>query len=90
LDAELHKIRKQGYALDLEENTDKGACLAFPIIDQRGYIVAAISVSTTPKRLKEEFDTILNCVKKNAEEISYHIGYSGPYPAINIKPLDMD
>jgi DNA-binding IclR family transcriptional regulator len=90
LDLELRKIRKQGYAVDFGENDVDVNCLAFPILDQKGHVVAAISISTTKKRFKEEFDHILSCVRKNAGDVSYRMGYYGPYPAINIWPRNQD
>jgi DNA-binding IclR family transcriptional regulator len=84
LDAEVRKIRQQGYAVDDRENSD-GCCLAFPIIDRESRVVAAISVSTDYDRFNREFDAILKCVRINTEEVSRRMGYNGPYPAI--KPL---
>ena len=84
LNNEIQKIRQQGYAIDNQE-CGEGCCLAFPILDQKGNIVAAISATTTTENFKKEFDTILKCIWKNAEEVSYRIGYYGPYPVINIR-----
>jgi DNA-binding IclR family transcriptional regulator len=86
LDKELKKIRKQGYAIDNEENNLGHCCLAFPILDQKGSVVAAISTSTTLERFRNEFQHIHDCIKKNAEEATYHMGYFGKYPAITIQP----
>jgi DNA-binding IclR family transcriptional regulator len=73
-DRELKKIRKQGFAIDDQETNESGCCLAFPILDQKGAVVAAISASTTTKRFAEEYQRIHDCVKKNAEEATYHMG----------------
>jgi IclR family acetate operon transcriptional repressor len=87
LDAELQKIRKQGYSVDDQENGEGSCCLSFPIVDQRGMVAAAISATTTRERFTAEFPQILQCVKKNAEEATYHMGYYGKYPVINVRPL---
>jgi DNA-binding IclR family transcriptional regulator len=87
LDAEIQKIRNQGYAVDKQEASEGNGCLAFPILDQKGYTVAAISATTSIERFKNEFEHIFNCVKKNAEEATYRMGYYGKYPVINLRPL---
>jgi DNA-binding IclR family transcriptional regulator len=38
-------IRRQGYALDLEENELGISCISAPIFDHSGKVVAAFSVS---------------------------------------------
>ncbi|GHV71983.1 IclR family transcriptional regulator [Spirochaetia bacterium] len=87
LDKALKKIRKQGFAIDNEENSLGSCCLAFPILDQKGAVVAAISASTSSKRFAEEYQQIYDCVKKNAEEATYHMGYTGKYPVITVQPV---
>jgi DNA-binding IclR family transcriptional regulator len=85
LDRAAQKIRQQGYATDIHENILDGFCLSYPILDKNGYVVAAISTSTSDqKRFENEFAAIQSCVKKNAEEVSYRLGYNGKYPVIKI------
>ena len=43
--AELDKVRRQGYALDDEENEVGSRCMACPIRDYSGDIVAGISIT---------------------------------------------
>lgn len=43
--AEINQVRKQGFALDNEENELDGRCLGAPILGQGGRIVAALSIS---------------------------------------------
>lgn len=45
LAAELELVRKQGYAMDNEENEPDGRCLGAPILGVGGRIVAALSIS---------------------------------------------
>lgn len=43
--AELHNIRKLGYAIDNQENEIEGRCVAAPITGANGKIIAALSIS---------------------------------------------
>ena len=45
LSAELALVRKQGYAVDNEENEPGGRCIAAPIIGHDGRVLAALSIS---------------------------------------------
>jgi DNA-binding IclR family transcriptional regulator len=45
LAAELDIVRRQGYAMDNEENEPDGRCLGAPILSVGGRIVAALSIS---------------------------------------------
>ncbi len=45
LSTELALIRKQGYAVDNEENEPGGRCIAAPIVGHDGRIMAALSIS---------------------------------------------
>jgi DNA-binding IclR family transcriptional regulator len=51
LAAELDLVRKQGYALDNEENEPDGRCLGAPIVGPGGRIVAALSISAPVFRM---------------------------------------
>lgn len=47
------KVKKQGYALDLEEDCDGVICLAAPVLDDKNNIRAAISISGVLQQYKE-------------------------------------
>jgi len=68
---ELAKILRQGYALD-DQETDLGArCVAAPILDDSGKIMAAISVSGPITRIsREKIPTFANSVRNAAKDIS--------------------
>jgi DNA-binding IclR family transcriptional regulator len=51
LAAELEQVRKQGFALDNEENEEDGRCIGAPIVGQGGRIVAALSISAPTFRM---------------------------------------
>ncbi len=50
----LETIRKQGYALDVQEESLGVKCVAMPIRNTSGYPVAAISISGTVISMKDE------------------------------------
>ena len=51
LEKELGKVRKQGFALDREENEKDVRCIAAPIRNYQGKVIAAISISSPIFRL---------------------------------------
>lgn len=74
---ELSKIRKQGYGLDETEHEEEIRCVAAPIFDRNGKVVASISISVpiiylTGDRMGELTAEIL----ETAKEISYQLGYT--------------
>ncbi len=74
--AELEKVRREGYALDEEENELGGRCLAAPVINHLGKPVAAISVSAPIQRLpKEKIPEYGEKIKTAAGILSRNIGY---------------
>ncbi|MCI0476088.1 MAG: IclR family transcriptional regulator, partial [Anaerolineales bacterium] len=48
---ELDQVREQGYAVDDEENEIGGRCIAVPIFDHTGNVIAAVSISAPTARL---------------------------------------
>ena len=66
-----------GYAFDLEENEDLIRCVAAPIRDPSGAIVAAISVSSAAQYMADERMTALTDeVRGTADAISRDLGWS--------------
>lgn len=73
---ELDKVRERGYALDLEECESGLCCVAAPIYDYTGKIVAAINTFgskdiLTVERIENE---ILPVLKEIARDISFKMG----------------
>lgn len=67
-----------GYALDLDENEDRIRCVAAPIRDLSGRIIAAISVSSAQHYMDDaRILTLREYVKDTALAISRDFGYSG-------------
>lgn len=75
LEKELDKIRRHGVAFDNEEAEIGLKCVAAPIHDDEGRMVAGLSVSAPVDRHKPEWVTL---VKSTADTISQAIGYVRP------------
>jgi DNA-binding IclR family transcriptional regulator len=74
LDKELEKVRRQGFALDMEEAELGVRCIGAGIRDDSGALVAGLSVSAPAERMKTAWAAL---VKETAEQISRAIGYRG-------------
>lgn len=75
LEAELEKVRSQGYAVDNEENEPQIVCVAAPIINYEGKVVAAMSVSTPTFRLNEaKLQKNIGLVLEYSQKISAILG----------------
>ena len=75
----LELVRKNGYALDKEENEIGIRCVSAPIHDQRGVVIAAISISVPASRMKAHVfkKKLKDQVIVTALNISRKIGYQG-------------
>ena len=73
---ELNRVKKEGYALDCREIEEDVECVAAPIRDHLGNVVAALSVSGPQKKIntpKEKDFT--HQVMRAAALISHKMGY---------------
>ncbi|MCK5805633.1 MAG: IclR family transcriptional regulator [Lentisphaeria bacterium] len=73
LSEELEKIRRQGYAIDNEENEIGVYCMAAPVIGVAGRICAAISVSGLRRQFEDE-QAIVTALRGHVAEISQALG----------------
>ena len=72
---------KNGYAFDLEENEDQIRCVAAPIRDVTGKIVAAISISSAAQYMSDtRMYGLIPDVQYTANDISSALGYTGREP----------
>lgn len=73
----LQLVREQGYAFDDEENEKGIQCVGAPLIDQRGKVLAAISISVPCIRVNAAtlHTTLKNHVTETAMIISRKLGY---------------
>jgi len=75
LEKELDRVRRHGVAFDNEEIEQGLRCIAAPIRDDAGDLVAGLSVSAPADRHNPDWAAI---VRKTADEISAAIGYVKP------------
>ena len=74
--AELEAIRKNGYAYDNEEHEIGVRCVAAPIFNQAGTIIAALSISGPTVRICDgKLTELRELVIHTAREISAKMGY---------------
>lgn len=77
LESELQDVRSQGWALEMEELAFGRACVASPIRDQSGKVIAAMSISgpLSTLRWNERRDELINAAIEIADRISMRLGY---------------
>lgn len=73
---------RTGHAYDLEENEDLIRCVAAPIRDASGRIVAAISVSSAAQYMDDKrMSALTGDVTETARSISHDLGWSSDMPS---------
>jgi len=73
---EVHRIREQGYGIDDEEAEYGGRCVAAPVRDRVGNVIAAISVMGPTTRIKQkDFNKLAETVKDEVLKASFSLGY---------------
>jgi IclR family KDG regulon transcriptional repressor len=75
---ELASIRKQGYALDHGEHEAQVRCVATPIFDVKGRVIAGLSISGPADRMDpiDRNRGMIENARKTARNISMMLGYS--------------
>ena len=73
---ELREIRNRGYGLDLEEREKGVCCVAAPVRNHTGHVVAAISVAGPTHRMPRalEGSEVAEAVVAAARAISLDLG----------------
>lgn len=75
LERELEGVRKHGFALDRCEHVDGAMCVAAPIFDRQGTVVASLTVTAPAGRMPEErLSTLGRTVRRHADAISARLG----------------
>lgn len=75
LTREIRKVRKQGYAVDLEELSDGIRCIGAPIFDYTNKVIAAVSISAPSLRLtRQKMKELKDPLIEATTEISKKLG----------------
>ena len=78
--AEIEKVKVQGFAEDNEEQESGIRCIAVPVYDRFGYIVASVSISFPTIRFEEEQKSrYVELLKQAGKRISSQMGFRN-YP----------
>ena len=72
---ELATIRQRGFAFDRGESHDHTRCVAAPIFDYTGRVVAAASVAGSPDEVEPRLSALVPVVTGIAQDISRRFGY---------------
>jgi IclR family KDG regulon transcriptional repressor len=73
---EIEKIISQGYAVSFEEREEGLSSISAPIRNDKGEVIAAMSVSGSAFRFtKDKIEKYVEEVVKTTQEISYQLGY---------------
>ncbi|MEU6038051.1 IclR family transcriptional regulator [Actinomadura sp. NPDC047616] len=79
LAAELAEVRERGYAIDEIENEEGVRCVAAPVRDHGGRVVAALSVSAPAYRFpREEMPGVARRLLAAAATLSARLGHRAP------------
>ena len=78
LRTELHRVRDRAYAIDNEENEVGARCVAAPIFDRSGRVIAAISVSGPASRLavnrvREAAGKVMHASRSISKRMGYQL-----------------
>lgn len=77
LQAQLAKVKKEGYACDLEEHEPHIRCIAAPIWDHSGAVNASLSVTGPAVRMStSRLREIAPLVREAGLKISHELGYA--------------
>jgi IclR family acetate operon transcriptional repressor len=82
LRAEVERIRAQGYGVDDEESNLGIFCIAAPIVDREGSVIAAVSISGGKAEFTDQVTPVyIDAVRRAAHDISRRFG-GGAWHAI--------
>ena len=73
---EAERVSKYGFAVDDEENADGVRCIAAPIYDAKGKLIAALGTSSIVQHIDEtHLPKIVELVTKSAAKVSRQMGF---------------
>ena len=75
---ELEKVRRQGYAISIEEISKNNYSIAVPVRDANGKVACAITVVGPLSRVnKGKLEQFIRIMKDAAQDASERLGYDG-------------
>lgn len=78
VDSLFEKVRADGYARDLQENETGVCCVAAPVFDHTGFVVAGMSISAPATRFDAETPGRLGpLVRAAADDLAHQLGWRG-------------
>lgn len=72
--AELALVRARGYAYDAEEYERNVVCLAAPVVDFEGVVLAAIGISGPKERMESQMEAFVAATRSAGRELSALLG----------------
>ena len=87
LDEELARVRSHGYAMDVEEFHDGLCCIAAPVREHSGRVVAALGIAGPHRRFEErQLEGLATTVVRAAAALSRNLGYLEPQVHVPSSP----
>ena len=72
---ELESARINGYATDDGEVEQGLICVAAPVRDAGGHVIAAVSIAGPDYRMEQDMEMMIREIRQTAERISYSHGF---------------
>lgn len=72
---ELEKVRSQGYAVNTGETAEGVTCIAAPIFNNEGRVIAALSISGPSFRMQSALEDLRRGVQQATARLSLLLGY---------------
>ena len=72
---ELESARINGYAMDDGEVEQGLICVAAPVRDASGRVIAAVSIAGPDYRMEQDMEMMIREIRQTAERISYAHGF---------------
>ncbi len=75
LNDELNQIKAQGHAYAFEEAVLGLGCVAAPVFDHSGQVVASLTITTTIQKFERHLDGYRSAIVRTAKQVSQRLGY---------------
>lgn len=80
--ADLEQTRQRGYAIDNQEHEMRTYCLGAAVLDERGHVIGACSISGADREIiRRRLDDLAPQIVATAQDISRRMGYVPPTPS---------